>query len=131
MAIRHDDPRPPYVQLAGEIREAIASGEYSPGERLPSTRRLAEDNGISPMTVQHAMKVLRDEGLVVSQQGRGVFVQDPKADEAEASSTPKTLDEALALLEQVQARLDRLEATSPAAEADPGPTPEASTGVDV
>jgi DNA-binding GntR family transcriptional regulator len=109
MPIRVDDPRPPYLQLAAELREAIEGGEYAPGDRLPSTRQLAESYEIAPMTVQHAMKVLRDEGLVVSHQGRGAYVQEPRPT-ADQPDTPRTLDEALALLAEVQERLDRLEA---------------------
>jgi len=76
MPIRHDDPRPPFLQLADELRTAIAEGELTAGERLPSTRDLAETYGIATMTVQSAVRVLRDEGLVVAHQGRGTFVQD-------------------------------------------------------
>ena len=76
MPIRHDDPRPPFQQLADDLRAAIAAGELAAGQRLPSTRDLAEQYGIAPMTAQSAIRVLRDEGLVVSQQGRGTFVHD-------------------------------------------------------
>ena len=76
MPIRHDDPRPPFQQLADELRTAIATGELAEGQRLPSNRDLAEQYGIAPMTVQSAIRVLRDEGLVASLQGRGTFVQD-------------------------------------------------------
>ena len=76
MPIRHDDPRPPFLQLADELRTAIAKGELSAGQRLPSTRELAETYGIATMTVTNAVRVLRDEGLVVAHQGRGTYVQD-------------------------------------------------------
>lgn len=133
MPIRVDDPRPPYVQLADDLREGIKAGRYGPGERLPSTRRLAEEHGVAPMTVQSAMKVLLDEGIVVSQQRRGVYVR-PTANEAEQSpratetqEAPKTLDEALVLLAEMGQRLDRVEAElatrPPVREASPEPSP--------
>jgi DNA-binding transcriptional regulator YhcF (GntR family) len=75
--VRFDDPRPPYEQLAAELRAAIHNGDYQPGDRLPPARELAQANGIAVMTVRHAYDVLRDEGLIVGHQGRGVFVQDP------------------------------------------------------
>ena len=134
MPIRVDDPRPPYLQLAAQLRDAITAGNYEPGDKLPSTRRLAEENGISPMTVQHAMKVLRAEGLLVSHQGRGVYVQDREAaTEAGPADTPKTLDEALAMLAEVQARLDRLEAgiSRTDGEIELGPRTEPGPGIDV
>lgn len=134
MPIRVDDPRPPYLQLAAELRDAIKAGDYEPGDRLPSTRRLAEVNGISPMTVQHAVRVLKDEGLVVSHQGRGAFVQQPREEAVgdEAPGTPKTLDEALEMLAKVNARLDELEARVPQPEHDPGPdpAPDQTHGID-
>lgn len=132
MPIRVDDPRPPYVQLAAELRDAIKAGEYAPGDRLPSTRRLAEANGISPMTVQHALRQLKNEGLVVSHQGRGAFVQEPKnAAEEGASVEPKTLEEALEMLADVRARLDRLEAERRPAEHDVATDPTPETGIDI
>ncbi|MET8117794.1 GntR family transcriptional regulator [Micromonospora sp. NPDC005291] len=71
-----DDRRPPYVQIADDLRRAIRSGALRPGGRLPSGRALADEYGVAPMTVQNALGVLRDEGLLVSSQGRGVFVVD-------------------------------------------------------
>jgi DNA-binding GntR family transcriptional regulator len=62
----------PYQQVAARIRERIASGELGP--RLPSYMTLAHELEVSPMTVQRAIGVLRDEGLVVTVPGRGTFV---------------------------------------------------------
>lgn len=136
MPIRVDDPRPPYLQLAAELRDAIKAGRYKEGDRLPSTRQLAEENGIATGTVQHAMKVLREEGLIGGHQGRGVYVLASDATtDATDPEVPKTLDEALELLAQVQRRLDHLEAQAPAARlgptADPEPAPETGPDVDI
>ncbi|MGN9845078.1 GntR family transcriptional regulator [Nonomuraea sp. H19] len=77
MTISDNDPRPPYLQLADALRQSIESGERVPGSRLPSIRDLARDYGISAQTVQNALRELRTEGLVISQQGRAFFVRDP------------------------------------------------------
>ncbi|MFG3442714.1 GntR family transcriptional regulator [Nonomuraea sp. NPDC047897] len=77
MTISDNDPRPPYLQLADALRQSIESGDRVPGSRLPSIRDLARDYGISAQTVQNALRELRTEGLVVSQQGRAFFVRDP------------------------------------------------------
>lgn len=69
------DPRPPYQQIASDLRRAIEAGELEAGERLASTRELAVVYGVAPMTVHQAVRVLRDEGLVDSFQGRGVFIR--------------------------------------------------------
>ncbi|WP_147144467.1 GntR family transcriptional regulator, partial [Nocardia ninae] len=71
-----DDPRPPYQQVANALRAAILTRTIAPGEKLPSGPQLAERYGVARMTVQQAIRVLRDEGLVVSRQGSGVYVRE-------------------------------------------------------
>ena len=70
-----DDPRPPFQQVVGIIRAAVLTRELEPGERLPSFGELAKHFGVSPMTVQKAVGILRDEGLVITRQGKGSFVR--------------------------------------------------------
>ncbi|WP_079406605.1 GntR family transcriptional regulator [Streptomyces sp. 3211] len=72
-----EDPRPPYLQAAEVLRAAILSGELQPGEQLPSARRLQERFGVASSTVQNALRVLRQEGLVFSVLGRGSYVTLP------------------------------------------------------
>jgi GntR family transcriptional regulator len=81
MKLSLDDPRPAYVQIADGIRVDIEAGRLKPGERLPSGRELAKEYGTALMTVQNALRLLRERGLVVSHQGRGVFVRDSPGDE--------------------------------------------------
>jgi GntR family transcriptional regulator len=69
------DGRPPYLQIAGAIREAITLGRLAPGDRLPSESELVERYGVARMTVRQALQALKTEGLIVSQHGRGVFVR--------------------------------------------------------
>jgi len=75
MSLDPDDPRPPYVQVANTLRAAILARTLAPGEQLPSGPELAKRYGVARMTVQSALRVLRDEGLIVSRQGSGVFVR--------------------------------------------------------
>jgi len=70
-----NDPRPPYQQVANSLRAAILTRSLSPGEKLPSGSQLAHRYGVARMTVQQAVRLLRDEGLVVSRQGSGVYVR--------------------------------------------------------
>ncbi len=70
-----------YVQVANNIQVRIEAGEIV--HRLPSERDLAKEYGVAYQTVRHAMKVLRERGLIITRQGRGTFVvQDrrPAAD---------------------------------------------------
>jgi DNA-binding transcriptional regulator YhcF (GntR family) len=71
-----DDPRPPYQQVANALRAAILTRKFAPGEKLPSGPELAERFGVARMTVQQAIRVLRDERLVISRQGSGVYVRE-------------------------------------------------------
>ncbi|MEU6412993.1 GntR family transcriptional regulator [Microbispora sp. NPDC046933] len=76
MSLDPDDPRPPYKQVANALRAAILTRRFEPGEKLPSGAELASTYGVARMTVQQAIRLLRDEGLVVSRQGSGVFVRE-------------------------------------------------------
>jgi DNA-binding transcriptional regulator YhcF (GntR family) len=79
MGLDPDDPRPPYIQVASALRAAILTKTLGPGDQLPSGSQLAKRYGVARMTVQRAIQALRDEGLVVSRQGSGVFVRDRTA----------------------------------------------------
>lgn len=61
-------------QLAGDLRRRILSGELTEGARLPSSAELREEHGVSSTVIRDAINALKAEGLVVGQQGKGVFV---------------------------------------------------------
>jgi DNA-binding FadR family transcriptional regulator len=63
------DRRKVYVRIADELREDIAAGRYAVGETLPSIARLGERFGAAGATVERALSVLREEGLIMSRQG--------------------------------------------------------------
>ncbi|MER7794529.1 GntR family transcriptional regulator [Streptomyces sp. NPDC097640] len=71
-----NDPRPPYRQVADAVRRDIEAGRIKPGEQLPSYRELEERFDVASMTARSAVRVLRDEGLVYTVQGRGSYVAD-------------------------------------------------------
>ncbi len=79
MTLDLDDPRPPYLQVAAALRAAILTRKVEPGERLPSQAELAQRYGVARMTIQQALRVLKDEGLVSSRQGSGMFVRERTA----------------------------------------------------
>ncbi|MFF4741566.1 GntR family transcriptional regulator [Streptomyces sp. NPDC001268] len=78
-----EDSRPPYLQAAEALRDAILNGEFRPGERLPSANVLRDRFGVSSSTVQNALRVLKQEGLVYSQLGRGSYVSTSAGGSAE------------------------------------------------
>lgn len=62
------------VQLANVLHSMIESGELAKGEAIPSESRLQQEHGVSRGTVREAVKILQDEGLVVTIQGRATYV---------------------------------------------------------
>ena len=68
------DPRPPYVQIAADLRKQIDSGRYDPGDRLPSNAVLRDTYKSATETVRRALALLREEGLVETHSTRGTFV---------------------------------------------------------
>jgi GntR family transcriptional regulator len=72
-AIDESSPVHGYAQLATKLREKITSGEIA--DRLPSLNQLIDLSGLSMSSVQHAVSVLKDEGIVYTVKGRGTFVQ--------------------------------------------------------
>lgn len=63
----------PYQQVAAALRQQIAAGQLGP--RLPSHMDLAEELGVAPRTVQRALRLLIDEGLLYARPGRGTFIR--------------------------------------------------------
>jgi DNA-binding transcriptional regulator YhcF (GntR family) len=63
----------PYVQIADQLREAIARGEIT--YTVPSLWDIARDAGVSYNTVRRAFKILKDEGVIETIPGRGTFVK--------------------------------------------------------
>jgi GntR family transcriptional regulator len=70
--IDRDAPQWPRKQAADRIRQRIADGEIGP--KLPSHRELAAQMGVAPRTLDRALKILIDEGLIFSVPGLGTFV---------------------------------------------------------
>ena len=112
-----NDPRPAYRQVADDLRESITKGKLGlrPGDKLKSIRDLAGEYGVAPQTMQNALRELRNANLVVSQQGRGLFVRDPSRPVSKAS---KAGSEQLAAVEselsELQQRVAAIEADNDA-----------------
>ena len=72
--IDHKSARPVYLQLADILRAMIASGEIPADRPLPSVKVLMQTYGVAQGTAEHAVRVLKDEGLVQTVIGKGVYV---------------------------------------------------------
>lgn len=67
-----------YVQIADDLADRIARGEYQPHEQLPSYAELGQIYSVSVSTAQRAVGLLRDRGVVYGWPGKGVFVASPR-----------------------------------------------------
>ena len=71
-----DNDRPIYLQLMERIQRSIISGEYRPGDRLPSVRDLAVEAAVNPNTMQKALSELERSGLVYSLRTSGRYITE-------------------------------------------------------
>jgi len=69
-------PIPLAEQIRGQIKYAIAYGQLSSGESLPSVRELADQLKVAPMTISRVYRELAEESLVISRPRSGTFVAD-------------------------------------------------------
>ncbi len=109
--------RPVYIQLVEQIQAGIVSGQFKPGDRLPSVRDLAAEATVNPNTMQRALAELERVGLVYTNRTSGRFItpdevmigklREQSAQEQAAAFLEKLQQlgfdsrQALALLEQV------------------------------
>ncbi len=89
-------------RIADDLRARIAAGEYRPGDKLPSQNDLASRYEVAKMTAYQAITQLRDQGLVYTRHGSGVYVAEPPASSslftvvAAAARTDRIVIDALA-----------------------------------
>ena len=76
--IEQDSTKPLVRQIQDSLRQEIASGRLTPGERLPSMRKLCDDNGVSLGTIKQAINTLTTEGVLTSKSRGGIFVIGPQ-----------------------------------------------------
>lgn len=69
-------PKPLYVQVGEGLIQRIVSGEWGPGELLPSEAKLAAEYGVHQGTVRKALETMEAQRLLVRLQGKGTFVSD-------------------------------------------------------
>jgi len=74
MAEFKDRSIPLYYQLENILREKINSGEYRPGDSLPTEDQLVHAYGVSRITVRQALSALENDELILRKRGRGSFV---------------------------------------------------------
>lgn len=75
---------PIYAQIVNQVHAQIASGILQPGDQLPTVRALAEELRVNFNTVARAYRLLDEERIISTQQGRGTYITEippPKVSE--------------------------------------------------
>jgi GntR family transcriptional regulator len=126
--------QPEYLRIAADLRRRIASGEYGPGDQIPTIPDLCEAYGVSPTTIRNALDLLRNEGLVESRARAGTRVRprppvhrmaaDRYRNTGTPRATPFTRDQGIGWSEyRLDKRFERVQADAELAalfECEPG-----------
>ncbi len=89
--IINKEERPIYLQVYRQIRDDIIAGAFPYGSKLPSKRLLADEIGISTITIEHAYSLLCDEGYAEARERSGYFVIFKQTDCFASSDTASVL----------------------------------------
>ncbi|SHH10935.1 transcriptional regulator, GntR family [Massilia sp. CF038] len=82
--ISQTDGRPMYLQIIEQVRHKVAAGDWPAGAEIPSIRQLAANLSVSVITVKRAYQELEQQGVILTQPGRGSIVAHaPKLDPAQ------------------------------------------------
>ena len=82
---------PIFEQIQNQILRFIQAGVLAPGDRLPSVRQLAQENGINPNTVSKAYIELEKNGYVYNIPKKGVYVSDIDLKQSHSNQIVKVL----------------------------------------
>lgn len=105
--IQSESDIPASTQLYNQILFAIASRQFPPGHRLPSTRQLAMQTGLHRNTISKVYRQLEDAGVVDARAGAGIYVRDQTAENVAKVRSP-ILDQHPDAYKIVQGSLDDL-----------------------
>lgn len=106
--------QPEYLRIAADLRRRISSGEYGPGDQIPTLPALCREYGVSDTTIRNALRLLANEGLIETRARAGTRVRprppvhrmaaDRYRAKPGAKSTPFTRDQGIGWSEY---RLDK------------------------
>ncbi|WP_208298603.1 PLP-dependent aminotransferase family protein [Streptomyces liangshanensis] len=82
LTVDRDSPLPLAVQVRNSLRRLVENGSLRPGTRIPSTRQLAHDLGVSRSVTVEAYEQLAAEGYLLTKRGSGTTVSEPPASQA-------------------------------------------------
>lgn len=83
---------PIYLQIIQQIESQVLSGRLKPGDQLPPVRELAQELNVNFNTVARAYRVMNNDGLISTQQGRGTFLLELPSKEKSTSMRYEALN---------------------------------------
>ena len=96
---------PIYLQLVDRIKEMIANGKLKPGDQLPTVRALALELRVNFNTVARAYRILDENEIISTQQGRGTYILEMPPPEVTESIRRQSIE---ALTQRYLVDADRL-----------------------
>jgi len=96
---------PIYLQVVDRIKEMIVNGKLKPGDQLPTVRTLALELRVNFNTVARAYRILDENEIISTQQGRGTYILDMPPPEVTESIRRQSIE---ALTQRYLADADRL-----------------------
>ncbi|MGI8308063.1 GntR family transcriptional regulator [Saccharopolyspora hattusasensis] len=97
-----EDKRPASRRVADALLELIHAGELAPGDPLPTYRQLAKEHDVAVNTAMHAVRLLRESGVVTNRPHAGARVSDRTEDVDIAKELGRARAEVGELRDQVQ-----------------------------
>lgn len=105
MPLQTVEPKRLYRQIAEQLRQLMASGEFAVGSRMPAERDLAMQLGVSRPSVREALIALEVEGMIEVRTGSGIYVQSTTPPKARKTKTPADTSAEWGPLEVMSARI--------------------------
>jgi len=69
---------PKYIEVSNALKELILLGDLRPGDKLPTEKKLAQQFGVSIISIRGATRKLKEEGYILGIQGSGLYVSEPE-----------------------------------------------------
>ena len=93
MEVEFESGIPLYEQIAHKVLELIESGKLSPGDQLPTTRKLAVKLGVNFNTVARAYRMLDKGEIISTQHGRGTFILEQRDQKSTRKQKVENIEE--------------------------------------
>jgi DNA-binding transcriptional regulator YhcF (GntR family) len=95
-----NEHKPIYLQISDTISDKILSGEWIPGERIPSVRELGSTLGVNPNTIMRTYDYLQNIEIIFNKRGVGYFTADDARDKIVDLQRREFLNEELPLIQK-------------------------------